>query len=151
MLEFSKSASVTSIIDHIPPFHNDKIIEYNNIEMNSLYKIAGYCLNAVQRSTITCCKCIQSAGSKVPIRFKFSKLVRLRCYDINTLHFVNKETFWVFLKLENIYRHYHQYFSKMRGVNLLKFLFEKFCSVPADHILHCHGFARKVIQKICYD
>lgn len=52
LLEFSQSAA--SIIDHIPPFHNDKIIEYNNIEINALHNIAGYCLRAVQRSTMLC-------------------------------------------------------------------------------------------------
>lgn len=147
LLALEQSASAAAIIDQIPSFDNDKLIEYNNIEMNSLYNLAGYCVNTVQRLTITCCTCVESAGSKVPSQFKFSRFVRLKCYNINTLYFVNKETFSVFLKLENIYRHYYPYFSKMRGINLLQFLFEKFCLVPADHILNCHLLRKKLFKR----
>ena len=82
-----------------------------------------------------------------PSNLQFSRLVRLRCYKENTLYFINKPSFEVFLKLENIFRHYSPYFQIMYGVNLNEFLLDKFNSVPADHILNCHHFRQKLLKK----
>lgn len=143
----SDSSISSTIINAIPPFDNKVTVKYNNKEMNSLYNIAGYCLKSVKKTCITCCNCIQSVGSKKSSKFTFSKLVRLRCYNVNTLFFINESTFQVFLKLDNIYRHYSLYFHVMRDVNLHKFLFDKFNAVPADHIPNCHNLREKLMKK----
>lgn len=54
----------STIIDQIPPFDNNIIKVYNNIEMNCLYNIAGYCLASIKKTCITCSICVQSVGSK---------------------------------------------------------------------------------------
>ena len=111
--------------------------------MNCLYNVAEYCLASVKKTCTSCSNCIQSVGSKKPLNFKFSEL-RIKCYNANTLYFVNKAIFQVFLQLENIYRHYSLYIEKIRNVNLHTFLINKFDSVPTDHILDCHNLRLKL-------
>lgn len=134
-------------LDEIPPFNKNVIIEYNNIEMNCLYNVAGYCLASIIKTCITCSTCVNSVGSKKPQNFKFSEFVKIKCYNTNTLYFVNKSTFQVFLQLENIFRHYSPYFKKMRNVNLHNFLINQFNSVSAHHVLNCHKLHYKLISK----
>jgi len=99
----SVSDALHTIIDEIPRFNKNVVIEYNNIEMNCLYNIAGYCLTSIIKTCITCFTCVNSVGSKKPQNFKFSEFVKIKCYNTNTLYFVNKPTFQVFLQLENIF------------------------------------------------
>lgn len=143
----ASSSALSAITNKIPLFDSNAVINYNNKEMNSLYNIVGYCLKSVEKTCITYCNCIQSVGSKKLLNFPFSKLVRIKCYNNNTLYFINKPTFEVFLKLENIYRHYRPYFHIMREVNLHEFLVDKFNSIPADHILNCHNLRKKLFKK----
>jgi len=103
--------------------------------MNCLYNIAGYFLPFIIKTCTLCNSCIQSAGSKRSLNFKFSELVKIKCYSANTLYFVNKPTFQVFLQLKNIYRYYSPYFQKMRDINLHTFLINKSNSVSTYHIL----------------
>lgn len=138
---------LSAVKNKIPSFDINVIIEYNNKEMNCLYNIAGYCLKSVQKTCVTCSNCIQSVATKEPSNFLFSRLVRIRCYKQNTLYYVNEPTFKVFLKLENIFRHYSFYFQVMYNVNLHKFLVNEFNSVPADHILNCHNLRQKLYKK----
>jgi len=115
--------------------------------MNSLFNIAGYCVQSVKKTCTTCSSCIQSVGSKKPLKYTVSTFTRLRCYNANTLFFVNKSTFTLFVQLENIYRHYRPYFDMMRDINLHKFLFCKFNTIPTNHILNCYNLRQKLMKK----
>jgi len=46
----SDSSVSPTIINDIPPFDHKKIIKYNNKEMNSLFNIAGYCVQFVKKN-----------------------------------------------------------------------------------------------------
>lgn len=140
-------SDASTIVENIPPFDISVVTEYNNIEMNCLYNVAGYCLSSIIKICRTCNTCVRSVGSKKPQNFQYSECVRIRCYNTNTLYFVNKPTFQVFLRMENIYRHYSPYFNNMRNVNLHKFLVSLFNSVPTDHIPDCHSMRLKLFNK----
>jgi len=46
----SDSSVSSTIINDIPPFDHKKILKYNNKEMNSLFNIAGYCVQFVKKN-----------------------------------------------------------------------------------------------------
>jgi len=71
----------------IPPF-NKHLITLSNLELNSLYNIAGYLIHSITKTCRLCNKCLKSVGSKTPILYSFTKLVQLKCFTDNCLFFV---------------------------------------------------------------
>jgi len=72
--EKSKSVINTSQTK-IPSFNKNSISYLLNLELNSLYNLAGYIIRSVSKTCKTCNKCIQSA----PIPLRYSHLRNL--YD----------------------------------------------------------------------
>jgi len=62
----------------IPPFNKNSISYLSNLELNSLYNLAGYIIRSVSKMCKTCNKCIQSPV-KSPIPLRYSHLRNL--YD----------------------------------------------------------------------
>lgn len=66
---------------------------------------------------------------------------------MNSLYYVNVKTFKMFLKLEQIFRHYSKYFNKIKNIDLKSFLFKKCKKINADHILTCHNLSCKIMKR----
>lgn len=121
--------------------------QLSNVELNSLYNIAGYIIKSISKNCKICTECLLSVGSKNAYSSTFSKLVELKCYTKNSLYFVNKSTFRIFIKLEQMFIYYSKYFLNIENTNIKAFLTAKFKEVPADHILNCHNLYSKIVRR----
>jgi len=119
----------------------------SHLELNSLYNIAGYIIKSITKICTTCNKCIQSVRSPVPLRFTFTRFVQLKCYTTHSLCFVNIKTFKIFLKFEQMFRYYCNFFNNTQNINWTSFLSVQFAKVDADHILNCHNLYLKIIRR----
>lgn len=106
----------------IPPFNKNVIPKMSHLELNSLYNIAGYIIKSITKICTTCNKCIQSVRSSIPLRFTFTKFVQLKCYTTHSLCFVTIKTFKVFLKFEQMFRYYCNFFNNTQNINWTSFL-----------------------------
>lgn len=133
-------------IDTIPPYKKDSIKKLTTVDLNSLYNIAGYILRSITKMCKTCINCIKSVQSKTSLQYSFTKFVQFKCYNKNSLFFVNIKTFKVFILLEKMFRHYSKYFDT-KNINWKNYLIFKFSRVPSDHIKNCHELFLKIIKR----
>jgi len=109
---------------------NKNLISYlSNLELNSLYNLAGYIIRSVTKTCKTYNKCIQSVKLPIPLRYSFTEFVRLKCYTTHSLCFVNVQTFNMFIKLEQMFRYYCKFFNDFQNVNWTSFLTAEFAKV----------------------
>lgn len=133
-------------IDTIPPYKKDSRKKLTTVDLNSLYNIAGYILRSITKMCKTYINCIKSVQSKTSLQYSFTKFVQFKCYNKNSLFFVNIKTFKVFILLEKMFRHYSKYFDT-KNINWKNYLIFKFSQVPADHIRNCHELFLKIIKR----
>lgn len=67
-------------------------------------------------------------------------------YNIFSI-FGNIKTFKVFLKFEQMFRYYCNFFNNTQNINWTSFLSAQFAKVDADHILNCHNLYLKIIRR----
>lgn len=97
----------------IQPELQNKLIQLDTLELNSLYYLYGYIINSICKNQKTCEKCIDSAGSKkYDSKIKYSQLVSLKCYRKNTLFYVNDKTFTFFLDFISLLKDIYLILSK---------------------------------------
>ncbi|EZA48868.1 hypothetical protein X777_13138 [Ooceraea biroi] len=119
----------------------------DDIELNVLYYISGYILYSISKTSITCNKCLSSAGSisKVP-NYTYAKLVKLRCYKANTLFFINDIVFQYFRDMENVIRSHLPYVSNV-DLDLKSFFCFKIINVICTAIENCHNLSSKIMDR----
>lgn len=131
----------------IPSFVDKIQIQMDNVELNVLYLLAGYILHKISNLPTVCKTCINSAGSKTyNANIKHSKLVHLRCFRLQTLFFVNVETFNYFYEMEIIIRRYLPYI-KNKNYNLITCLTEKMVNIHCDTLETCCDLANKIMKR----
>lgn len=130
--------------NYIPP-----VVQLNNAELNSLYNICGYILNSIRKNFKVCTHCMEAAGSRTFINFKYAKLVRFKCFKQNTLYFCNENTFNMCVKMETIFRQYLDIVSCQKNVNLKDFFMGKISDecVTFEHLPICHNLKTKIIRR----
>ena len=145
---FNKDKSkVVEQIPVIPLEAENKVINMNNFEMNSLYNVCGYVISRICKLNRVCNDCINSAGSKTYLNsnIKYSKFVQLKCYRTNTLFFVNNETFNYFFEMEIIFRKYIPYLKNTLNCDLVKFFTQKMAHIRCDTLNNCHDLFNKIM------
>lgn len=117
----------------------------NNIEMNILYNVAGYIINSIQKNVTLCKECIRSICNTKGETLEYDKFVRIRCFKKNTLFFVNRATFNIFLKMEYIFRHQKQTNANYDIRTQLEKLF--ISNIKCDFIPNCHNLKMKIFRR----
>lgn len=130
--------------DFVPP-----VITLGNAELNSLYNICGYILKSIRRNAKICSRCMEAAGSKTFIHFRYAQLVRLKCFKQNTLYFCNESTFHLCVKMETIFRQYFNTVTNQKNVNLKDFFVNKISEgcKSFKHLPDCHNLKTKLIRR----
>lgn len=125
----------------------NRVIDLNNLEINSLYNASGYILSRIYNTNIICNDCLDSAGSKTyDPNIKFSKLVHLKCYRTKTLFFVNNAKFTYFYEMEAIFRRYIPYFKKV-NYDLVTFFINKMSHVECNTLKNYHNISNIIMKR----
>lgn len=103
-----------TIAQNIPNILNDLdvnsctvIIEFNNATLNSLYYVGGYIISKIKNKHQTCDTCINAVGSKQQRISSFTYLTRARCFNDESLYFINSDIFNFIINMEKIFRIYY--------------------------------------------
>lgn len=120
-------------------------IEFNNITLNCLFYVGGYIILKILRNGSSCNKCINAVGSKKQTVFPYTELKRARCFNNESLFFINKKLFTFIIEMEKIFR---TYFMVIRSttLNLHSFFVDKFQNI--DYVLPtCHKLKENIISR----
>lgn len=127
-----------------PPDLETKIIQLNNLELNSLHYVCGYIMSSICKTQKICDSCIDSAGSKTyDSKVKYSRLVSLKCYRQKTLFFVNDNTFNFFIEMYIVITRYLSYI-KQTNCDIVKFFMNKLENVECNTLKRCHDLCNKI-------
>lgn len=128
---------------------SSKHINFNNIELNVLYNIAGYIVNSIARGkSAICATCLNSAGSteyNTNMIF-YAKFVHLKCFRNNTLFFVTADVFEYFINMEVIIQQYLPHLNNVK-CNLISFFIEKMKNVSCTSLNNCHQLSFKIMKR----
>lgn len=145
----------------VAPNVESKIIQLNNLELNSLYYVCGYIISSICKNQKICDRCIASAGSKTyDPKIQFSRLVSLKCYRAKTLFFVNNTTFNYFLDMNNVITSYLPHVKQIQysNFNIVTFFLDKMKHIQCMSLETCHNLQYKIkirfikfkLRKSCY-
>ncbi|KYN02909.1 hypothetical protein ALC62_06308 [Cyphomyrmex costatus] len=138
------------VLQKIPVISHEvenRVINLDNLEMNSLYYLSGCILFKIFKNNVICKDCIESAGSKqYDSTITFSKLVYLKCYKKNTLFFVNDEIFNYFYEIEVTFRRYMPYLKTIK-CDLIQFYISKMTHISCKPLKNCHNISYKIMKR----
>lgn len=124
---------------------NKKKIVFNFLELNCLYYIGGYIINSIKEKQTVCNFCVNATGSRNSTDYPYASLTRHKCYEEETLFFINETMFKFIVSMEVIFRSFYETVWTL-DIDLNKFFISKmqkiFFSLP-----ECHKLREKIIKK----
>lgn len=98
------------------------------------------------KKSSTCDKCINAVGSKKETVFSYTELTRARCFNDESLFFINKELFLFIIEMEKLFRAYFSVVCYSSSLNLQSFFVDKFQSIY--YVLPtCHKLKEKIMDR----
>lgn len=104
-------------------------------------------IKSITKKCKTCTTCLESVQSVNPVHLSFTIFVELKCYKTNSLCFPTTQVFQLFVKMEEIFRHYSPFLNKFNINWKLYFSTVMKKHVNAVHIPSCHNLYEKIINR----